>query len=798
VARAEARRRWPSLLVLGLLVAVVAGASLLALAGARRTASTLDRFREWSGASDVTYQAPEVDVGGAMLAALEDQPAVEAVTIRRLVNAFPDDASELDLAVYSDESGRYGTEIDRPLVLDGRMPDPDEPGEILVNELAADQLGVGVGHRFAARTWTDADLRALVGGQNGFPGFNGPRLDLEVVGIGRFPEELPGDLRRGTAAAIAGPGFLAAYPGIGAWPPALTVRLVDGATAAEAEAVTDAVRDSAVLADSTDETISGTDIGQTTADDAYLDSTQQTINGLTTGLVVFALAVLAAGAIAVGQATTRQLAAASASVTALVELGATRREAARAHAAPAIVAIGAGSVAGAVLAVVASPLLPTGIARRAEIEPGIRIDAQVLGVGTAAIVAALSAFAVRTARRVGEPPRPAATARAHSSWLARSLGRSGAPPSVLTGVRMAGERGPGSVPVRSAAVGAALAVGAVLAAGVVASSYARLTHDPSNWGWVYSAMPDAFGGIPDPRVLADDDRIEAVAMDTSSNLVLDGEAVSSHSLEPVAGNMGYTVLSGRLPVGPAEVALGRGTARDLDVALGDTVTALVPTGGERVLTVVGLVVPPPTEEQALDEGAAVTPEATEQLTPEDDALTSVVLRYVEGTDVARLEADLEEEYGLGFGPFTRAQVPGAVANLAQHRGVAAALAAFFVGLGAIGLFHALVVSTRRRRGELAVLQSLGMQRPEVRRAVRVEALVIVTGALVAGLPLGAIAGRSIWRLLSDELGIVADPAFPWVLLAVTVPVALTAAIVLAWWPAHRAAALAPAQALRTT
>jgi ABC-type antimicrobial peptide transport system permease subunit len=91
-----------------------------------------------------------------------------------------------------------------------------------------------------------------------------------------------------------------------------------------------------------------------------------------------------------------------------------------------------------------------------------------------------------------------------------------------------------------------------------------------------------------------------------------------------------------------------------------------------------------------------------------------------------------------------------------------------------------------------------MQRPEVRRAVRVESLVIVAGALLVGLPLGVIAGRSIWRLLSDELGIVTDPAVPWALLALTVPVALAAAIVLAWWPAHRAAALAPAQALRTT
>jgi hypothetical protein len=429
----------------------------------------------------------------------------------------------------------------------------------------------------------------------------------------------------------------------------------------------------------------------------------------------------------------------------------------------------------------------------------MRADPVVLGIGGVAIVAGLSGFALLAARRGGEPRRwRSVTGSVRGSRLARSVGRSGAAPAVATGVRLAGERGPGSVPVRSAAIGASLAVGAVLTAGVLASSYQSLSADPANWGWVYSTMPDAFGAVPDVDALAADDRISAVAWDTSSNLVLEGEAVSSHSLEPLVGDLSYTLLHGRLPVGPAEVALGRGTADDLGVAVGGTVTAAIPGGGERELTVVGLVVPPPTEEQALDEGAAITPGATEELTPPGDALTSVVLRYAEGVDAAELEADLEARYGLSFGPFTQANLPGAVANLTQHRGVASALAAFFTFLGLVGLLHALVVSTRRRRGELAVLRAMGMRRVEVRRAVRVESLVIVGGALLVGLPLGVVAGRGTWRLLSGDLGIVADPAVPWALLGTVVPVALLAAVAMAWWPGRRAVAHVPAASLRST
>ena len=227
IARVELRRGWPSLLGVAVIVALVSGAVLAALVGARRTSTTVDRFRDWAAASDVTYQAADEDRAEAVLAAVRDLPEIETATSRRLVNGFPLDQSVPDIAVLSDPDGVYGKEVDRPRLLAGRLPDPDSPDEILLNEQAAHLTGLGPGDQIRVRTWRADDLEALFGGAD-FPGFNGPELDLRIVGVGRTPEELPGDVRRGSLYALGSPAFMAAHPGVGSWPPAVVVRLRGG------------------------------------------------------------------------------------------------------------------------------------------------------------------------------------------------------------------------------------------------------------------------------------------------------------------------------------------------------------------------------------------------------------------------------------------------------------------------------------------------------------------------------------------------------------------------------------------
>lgn len=73
------------------------------------------------------------------------------------------------------------------------------------------------------------------------------------------------------------------------------------------------------------------------------------------------------------------------------------------------------------------------------------------------------------------------------------------------------------------------------------------------------------------------------------------------------------------------------------------------------------------------------------------------------------------------------------------------------------LAHVLVTAIGRRRRELAILKALGFDRGQVRATVPWHATSFVAVALVVGVPLGAAAGRWVWRMFADNLGIAAEP-----------------------------------------
>jgi hypothetical protein len=302
LTRAELRSRWPALLGLVLLVALASGVILTAVVGARRTSSAAERFSAWSNAADATLQSPSDEEGAALYEKARELPYVKDAALRYIVNAFPAgaDDSTPDFSMFTDPKGRYAVEIDRPRVLRGRMPDPNSPDEIAVDELTAELLGRDVGDHLHLATWTPDDLVALFDGTT-FPGFNGPRLDLIVVGVTRAPYALEGQTGRATLTSTVGPRFLEAHPGVAAWPPVIVAT------------VEDPRRDLPRLANDMG-SVGGNEreADLETADEAYADSTERAVGALTTGLWVFALVAGLAAAVTVGQAVSRQVASASA------------------------------------------------------------------------------------------------------------------------------------------------------------------------------------------------------------------------------------------------------------------------------------------------------------------------------------------------------------------------------------------------------------------------------------------------------------------------------------------------------
>jgi ABC-type antimicrobial peptide transport system permease subunit len=125
-----------------------------------------------------------------------------------------------------------------------------------------------------------------------------------------------------------------------------------------------------------------------------------------------------------------------------------------------------------------------------------------------------------------------------------------------------------------------------------------------------------------------------------------------------------------------------------------------------------------------------------------------------------------------------------------------ALSAFLalLAVGAVG--HALSIAVRRRRHELAVLRALGLTRWQSRMVVATQASVLAVIGLLFGVPLGIALGRVIWRIAAGATPLAYHPPLAALALLLIGPVVLLAAIVLAAWPARRAARLRVGQILR--
>ena len=133
-ARSEIRDGWRSLIVVGVLVAVVTGSVLALAAGASRAGSAPDRFAASTDLAELI-----VFIGGKAPAELVDEiaadPRVERVAVGTVAKIGPGVAGPESNAIIGqdDALGGYG----RPFLVSGRYPEPGSTDEILVSERGA-------------------------------------------------------------------------------------------------------------------------------------------------------------------------------------------------------------------------------------------------------------------------------------------------------------------------------------------------------------------------------------------------------------------------------------------------------------------------------------------------------------------------------------------------------------------------------------------------------------------------------------------------------------------------------------
>ena len=144
-----------------------------------------------------------------------------------------------------------------------------------------------------------------------------------------------------------------------------------------------------------------------------------------------------------------------------------------------------------------------------------------------------------------------------------------------------------------------------------------------------------------------------------------------------------------------------------------------------------------------------------------------------------------------------AEVPPELENLKRVRSVPTVLVVFLVLLAVSSLAHVLVTSVRRRRGEFAVLRSLGFTRGMTFGVVSSQSTTVGLVGLIVGIPLGLAVGRLAWTWVAGEVPLVYVSPVALVAVGLTIPVALLVANLIAALPGRRASRLAPATVLRT-
>lgn len=793
------RARWRSLVVLALLVALSGGLALAAVGGARRSASSLDRFRAEAGVLDLFVSGNLDDDGGPVeypdtFDELLEGPLVEEVA--DLAFVFADDT--VGGVLFARTSDR-GADVERGVLLDGRHPDPDQPLEVALGQATAERLGSGVGEVLEVPTISQKQVVALFEtGQFGEP--EGPVLELEVVGIMRNGFDIA-ESAADDGGILLTPAFLDEYGDgrVGIGSRIRLIRLRDGSAGTErfVDEITKAYGE---------EHLPSINVGQRE------EAVRGAIGVITTALALLGGLVAVAGIAWAVSSTARQQRTLVTEVEVLGTLGLTRSERRRVLIGAALPAVVVGSLLSTVVAVALSPLLPVGTARRLDPATGVHVDALVLGVGAFALLAILLlALSVTAARLVGPAataPRSDAAVRHVTARFARALR-----PAPGTGVRFALHTPTGrSAPVRSGLAGACIGVIGLSAVAVVGANLQRLIDTPARWGttWdvtIESVDPEAPDAGPivtaeDRELLRNDRDVDAAAVVLfDEQVTIEGRRVIAAAFDAVKGELSPTVVRGRAPSAAHEVAVGMDTLHVLDASVGSTVSIDSRAQVSADYRIVGVVaVPSVSNPGPLGVGAVFTQaggaaiQLGEQTRTVDDVGNEyMAVRWRDGVD----GDDAVEGLGL---PMARAIAPIAppeMNGLSDIRGVPLLAAGALVALGVIATAHALVVTIGRRRRELGVLGSMGFTPGDRSAAISAQATTIALVALAIGVPLGAAVGRVVWSRLADGLGVAGDAAFPLTVLAAGTLSTVVVLNVIALWPALRARRLLIADALRS-
>ena len=304
------------------------------------------------------------------------------------------------------------------------------------------------------------------------------------------------------------------------------------------------------------------------------DQVNRTVEPEAIALAVFGIIAALATVLIAAQVIARQVQQADEDTAVLRALGASRPVIMGDTLIGLLGAIVAGSLLAAGVAIALSPLSPIGPVRPVYPSPGPAADLTLLGLGFLGLVAIIGAVAVAFAARASANRRPGMLGRSiQGSRIARLAACSGAPVSVIAGIRFALEPGRGrtAVPVRSAMFGAVLAVATVAATLTFGSSLTALVSHPPLYGWNWSYVLQGVNIPPQSQTLLDHDPLVAGWTGVEFiDLEIAGQVVPA-IVTDTGARVSPPILAGHQPDGRGQLVLGAQTLRELHKRIGDVV-----------------------------------------------------------------------------------------------------------------------------------------------------------------------------------------------------------------------------------
>ncbi len=790
------RRGWVATVLLAVVIGLAGGVAIAATAAGRRTSGAFDRFLERSSPPELLANIcpPDVEITQETLfECFFYDPAEEAATIgalREVESAtraffrsatFPDprggsETGGLDVLVSPDVG--FAAPTGQPVLLHGRMVDPDAPDEIVLNEAAWQATGLRLGARVELTFWSDDEVGSPTTGRP----FTGTSLTVRVVGVVRTLGDLGAGDRTEAAdqqRSFAGPGLMASTPEVMGFS-AVLVDLRPGFEDAGAQAVRSALPDNEV------------NLSPATGADE-IEPVREAIGYEANGAMAAGVLAGLATAVFTAQAVARQARREWRDLPVLRSMGVTARQALAAAGIRGLaIAAGAGAVAVPVV-VALSPLGPVGTARRAETSPGLAVDGWVLVVGTALLVITVVAAATLPLLR-------SAAAHPGSTPVRKARPTAWAPPSINAGLDLAWRRASGGLPLGTAVLGVALALGVLVAAIGLRASLEDLQATPARFGapWDLSVIGSLEGQESAiGEAIRDLPGVEAAAAITGTDVEIGGVVAWLHAFSPIDGVeevIDLPIDDGRPPADATEIALGSTLLADLGLSIGDEVeVASTATGVSSRLRIVGTTMVNDNYERSPGHGGAVHPSWVDRYATE---VTSDphILQLAAGADLEAATATLEAETGGEVVPPLSQE---AIRNVERIRGLPLLLAGIVGALALASLAHAAILSVRRSHLDLAVLRSLGFTRRQVVVAVTTHVLALVVVAAAVGLPLGVMLGRWGWRAVAEQIGVPDVAVLPLGPVALAVAAVLLAGSLAAVYPAWRAQRIRIAETLRT-